>query len=122
MVSILLVEDEKSTVALLTRSLTKAGHTVTAAETGEDGLIKAKATPPPQLILMDMGLPGISGFEAIRKLKADPATKTIPILALTGAVTSGDRDEAYEAGCDAYATKPIDLALLAARVKELTGS
>jgi len=120
MVSILLVEDEASTVMLISKALTKAGHTVAAAPSGEEGLAKAK-TAKPDLVIMDMSMPGMSGFEAIRRLKADAATRAIPVLALTSAVTAGDRDEAYDAGCDAFEPKPIDISRLLARVSELTG-
>jgi CheY-like chemotaxis protein len=118
MATILLVEDEKSTVLLLKSAMTKAGHAVTAAESGADALAKVSASRF-DLIIMDMSMPGMSGFEAIRKLKSNPETRAIPILALTGAITAGDRDEAYDAGCDAFENKPIDIARLLARVTEL---
>ncbi|MDX2143505.1 MAG: response regulator [Rhodospirillaceae bacterium] len=117
MATILLVEDEKSTVLLLSSALTKAGHAVTAAGSGVEALTKVK-TAPFDLVIMDMSMPGMSGFEAIRKLKSDPTTRATPILALTGATTAGDRDEAYDAGCDAFENKPIDITRLLARVKE----
>jgi CheY-like chemotaxis protein len=103
---------------LLSRALTKAGYAVASAADGTEGLAKVKAAKP-DLILMDMSMPGMSGFEAIRRLKADPATKTIPVVALTGATTAADRDEAYEAGCDAYEAKPVNIERLLARMKEL---
>jgi CheY-like chemotaxis protein len=121
MASILLVEDEASTVMIISSALSKAGHTVVAAASGGEGLQKAKASSP-QLIIMDMSMPGMSGFEAIRKLKAEPSLQAIPVLALTSAITAADRDEAYEAGCDAFESKPVDFTRLLARVKELTGS
>jgi two-component system cell cycle response regulator DivK len=121
MANILIVEDEKSTVALLTRALTQAGHTVTAAGTGKEAIAKAKAQKP-ALIMMDMSLPEMTGFEATRALKADAATRDIPVLGLSGATTQADRDEAYSSGCEGYVTKPIDMPALLARVKELAGA
>ncbi|MBL8642750.1 MAG: response regulator [Rhodospirillaceae bacterium] len=117
MASILIVEDEKSSAMLITQALTRAGHTVTAATDGADGIAKVKSLKP-DLVIMDMSMPKMNGWQAIRSLKADAATSAIPIIALTGATTAGDRDEAYEAGCDAYENKPIDIPRLIARVKE----
>lgn len=119
MASVLLIEDEKSTVMLVTRALKNAGHDVTAAEDGEDGVAKFKAMRP-DLVIVDMGLPGLSGFEVIRQIRAETSPKKTAVLALTAAITSGDRDEAYEAGCDAYENKPVDLTRLLARITELT--
>ena len=120
MAEILIVEDEKSVVAFLTRALTDAGYTVSAAKNGSEGVARARLTRP-QLILMDMSMPKLNGWEATRQLKADPATSAIPVLALTSAMTAADKDEAYEAGCDGFETKPVDLPRLLGRIKELTG-
>jgi two-component system cell cycle response regulator DivK len=119
MATILIVEDEKSTAALLKRALTDAGHKVTAAANGGDAVEAAKNRMP-DLILMDMSLPKMNGYEATRRIKADAATKHIPVLGLSGATTGEDRNEAHEAGCEAYMTKPINFPLLLKRVAELT--
>jgi CheY-like chemotaxis protein len=121
MAHVLIVEDEKSSVLLMSAALKRAGHTVTAASDGAEGIAKAQSLKP-DLVIMDMGMPKMNGFEAIRALKRDAATKAIPILALTGATTAADRDEAYEAGCDGYESKPIDIQRLLDRVKEFLKS
>jgi CheY-like chemotaxis protein len=118
MATILIIEDDTFTASLLSRALGNAGHQVLTAASGDDGIKLARAQRP-AVILMDMNLPKMNGWEATRALKADAATRAIPILALTSAGTSGDRDEAYEAGCDAYETKPVDILRLLARVREL---
>jgi two-component system cell cycle response regulator DivK len=118
MARILIVEDEVSVVAFLTRLLSPEGHEIVVAKDGVDGVKKASSDKP-DLIIMDLSLPKMNGWDATRKLKADAATKAIPVLALTSAATSADRDEAYQAGCDAYETKPIDLDRLKARITEL---
>jgi CheY-like chemotaxis protein len=119
MSKILIVEDEAFSVALLARALKGAQHVVLTAVDGSDGIAKANADPP-DLIIMDMSMPKMSGFEAIRQLKASTATSAIPIIALTSANTAEDRQEAYEGGCDAYESKPVDIPRLLAHVKELT--
>jgi CheY-like chemotaxis protein len=121
MATILIVEDERFSVALLKEALVRAGYKVIFAKHGADGVAKAKRDLP-DLVIMDMNMPEMTGWEAIRQLKADTATGKIPVIALTSAQTAGDRDEAYEAGCDAYEAKPIDLARILARVKALTGA
>lgn len=119
MAHILIVEDEKSVATFLDRTLTAAGHTTTLAKDGADGLIKAKSGPI-NLVIMDLSMPKMNGWDATRALKADAATWQIPVLALTSAGTSADRDEAYQAGCDAFETKPVDIPRLLERVSELT--
>ena len=119
MATILIVEDEKSIIALLTRVLSQAGHVVTSAANGAEGILKIQREAP-DLVIMDMSMPRLNGWDATRLLKASPATRHIPILALTSAITAEDRMEAYRAGCDAYETKPIDLKRLVTRVADLT--
>lgn len=117
MSTVLIVEDETFTVELLSVVLKKAGHTVAVANDGAEGVAATRKLRP-DLVIMDMGMPTMTGWEAIRTLKADPATRTIPIIALTAATTAEDRDEAYRAGCDAYEAKPIDIARLQERIAE----
>ncbi|MSO97201.1 MAG: response regulator [Rhodospirillaceae bacterium] len=118
MARILIVEDEKSVAAFLQRALKDAGHTVAVAKDGKDGVAQAKASPP-QLVIMDLSMPKLNGWDATRQLKADATAASIPVLALTSAMTATDRDEAYQAGCDAFETKPVDLPRLLARIAEL---
>lgn len=119
MASILIVEDERFSVTLLKEALKKAGHQVSFAKNGAAGVAKAKQDLP-NLIVMDLNMPEMHGFEAIRQIKSDLATGRIPIIALTSALTAQDRDEAYDAGCDAFEEKPIDMPRILARIKELT--
>ena len=122
MAKILVIEDTENNRVLLTRRLKPKGHEVLTADDGERGVALAQAELP-DLILMDVGLPGIDGWTATRQLKSTPATQKIPVIALTAHAMQGDRDKALEAGCDDYETKPIDFnrlfekmdALLAAR-------
>lgn len=118
MAKILVVEDERILAEMLTALLKTANHTTVVAADGESGL-RLAASESPDLILMDMGLPGITGFDAVRRLKADAVTRLIPVLALTGHKTSGDKDDAYQAGVDGYETKPIDQDRLLERIAEL---
>lgn len=118
MARILIVEDDGFTASLLTRILTDGGHEVLRAVDGLQGVAKA-VDDKPDLIVMDLGLPSMNGWDATRTLKTDPKTKQIPILALTANLTPDDREEAYDAGCDAFQTKPIAADVLLARIKEL---
>ncbi len=118
MAHVLLVEDDKATRNLLKAALTNAGHTVGTADDGASGFDEATRQRP-NLIVMDLGLPQVSGYQAIRHLKQHPMTQAIPLLVLSGATTAGDKDEAYEAGCDAYETKPVQIPRFLERVKEL---
>jgi CheY-like chemotaxis protein len=105
---ILLVEDNEMNRDMLSRRLTKRGYDVTVAVDGEQGIDLARTTSP-ELVLMDMSLPGIDGWEATRLLKSEDATRHIPIIAITAHAMAGDRERALEIGCDDYDTKPIDL-------------
>lgn len=121
MPKILIVEDEKSTTFLLKQALSAAGHAVSTATNGEMAVAAAK-TRQPDLVIMDMSLPKMDGWEATRRIKADPATSHIPVLGVSSASTGADRDEAYNAGCAGYMTKPIEVPLLINRIAELTGA
>jgi CheY-like chemotaxis protein len=120
MPKILLVEDQELNRDMLTRRLERRGYRVVTALDGAEGLAMA-VTETPDLILMDMSLPVIDGWEATRRLKSDPATSPIPVIALTAHAMSGDRERATEAGCDDYDTKPIELAGLLTKVQSLLG-
>ena len=120
MAKILLVEDQEMNRDMLSRRLKKRGYEVSIAVDGAEGVEKARAESP-DLILMDMSLPVMDGWEATRTLKADEATQAIPVIALTAHAMSTDREKALEAGCDAYETKPVELPrLLEAMEKLLT--
>lgn len=112
---ILLVEDNEMNRDMLSRRLLRKGFEVVMAEDGALGVQRA-ASEAPALILMDMSLPVIDGWEATRQIKADPATATIPVIALTAHAMAEDRDKALAAGCDDYDTKPIDLERLLAKI------
>lgn len=107
MPKILVIEDTENNRVLLQRRLTLRHFEVLTAEDAEQGLTIAQSQRP-DLILMDVGLPGMDGWTATRRLKADPATKGIPVIALTAHAMPGDREKALEAGCDHYEIKPID--------------
>ena len=118
MPKILVIEDNENNRVLLTRRLKARGHEVLTAEDAEQGLALAQSGLS-DLILMDIGLPGLDGWAATRRLKAHPATQQIPIIALTAHAMQGDREKAAEAGCDAYETKPIDFARLFEKIDAL---
>ena len=118
MPKILLVEDNEMNRDMLSRRLEKRGYTLTLAVDGGAGVALAKSTKP-DLILMDMSLPVIDGWEATKLLKADPATKAIPIIALTAHAMDSDRVQALAAGCDDFDTKPVELTRLLAKIEEL---
>jgi CheY-like chemotaxis protein len=115
---ILLVEDNEMNRDMLSRRLIRRGYEVVMACDGEQGIAMAQ-TEKPDLILMDMSLPVIDGWEATRRVKADEATKAIPIIALTAHAMSDDRDKALAAGCDEYDTKPVDLDRLLPKIQAL---
>jgi CheY-like chemotaxis protein len=104
---VLVVEDDPASLELVAALVEQAGGQILTAEAADAGLELAAAERP-DLILMDLHLPGFSGYEATRTLKADPATARIPVVALTAAAMPGDEEKAREAGCDGYLTKPVD--------------
>ena len=115
---ILYVEDNDDNIYMLERRLKRAGFTVLIARDGAEGVTMAGAELP-DLILMDMGLPVIDGWEATRQLKAAPQTKHIPVIALTANAMSGDREKALAAGCDDFDTKPVELPRLLEKIQAL---
>ena len=119
MTRILLVEDNEMTRDMLARRLARHGYEVVEAADGREALGRARESV--DLVLLDMSLPEMDGWEAARRLKADPATRAIPIVALTAHVMAGDREKALAAGCDAYETKPVDFERLTARIDSLLG-
>lgn len=120
MAKILIVEDNEMNRDMLSRRLQRRGYEVLLAEDGEEG-VAAALRKAPDLVLMDMGLPVIDGWEAARRLKSMEATRAIPIVALSAHAMSGDREKALEAGCDDYDTKPVDLARLLEKIEVLLG-
>ena len=118
MAKILLVEDQEMNRDMLSRRLKKRGYEVAIAVDGAEGVEKARSDSP-DLILMDMSLPVMDGWEATRTLKADEATRAIPVVALTAHAMSTDREKAVEAGCDGYETKPVDLPRLLGTMEKL---
>lgn len=120
MTKILLVEDNEMNRDMLSRRLLRKGYEVVLAVNGEEAVQLATADLP-QLILMDMSLPVIDGWEATRRIKAAAPTAHIPIIALTAHAMAGDRDKAIAAGCDDYDTKPIELERLLGKIESLVG-
>ena len=118
MPKILIVEDDELNRDSLRRLLRRRGFEIVLAVDGEDGIATARAEAP-DLILMDMSLPVVDGWEATRQLKADPAVRATPIIALTAHAMSSDRDKALAAGCDDCDTKPIDLDRLVPKIHAL---
>jgi two-component system cell cycle response regulator DivK len=118
MTKILLVEDNEMNLDMLSRRLVRHGYVVVSAQDGAAGVASA-VSERPHLILMDMSLPVLDGWEATRRLKSDPATRGIPVIALTAHAMTEDREKAMAAGCDDYDTKPIDLPRLLAKIKKL---
>ena len=121
MAKILLVEDNEMNRDMLSRRLQRRGHEVLVAADGADGVTKARDEIP-ALILMDMSLPVLDGWEATRQIKADPATSAIPIIALTAHAMSEDRERAISAGCDDYDTKPVEFPRLIGKIDALLGA
>ncbi len=115
---LVLVEDNELNRDMLTRRLARRGYAVVCAEDGLSALAVV-AREQPSLVLMDMGLPVLDGWEATRRLKANPDTAHIPVIALTAHALSTDREEALAAGCDDFETKPIDLERLVTRIEAL---
>ena len=119
MTKILLVEDNEDNRDMLSRRLERKDFIVALAVDGQDGVNKAKEELP-DIILMDMSLPVMDGWEATKALKASPETGNIPIIALTAHAMSSDREKAIEAGCDDYDTKPVDFKRLIDKIEKLT--
>jgi CheY-like chemotaxis protein len=120
MPKILLVEDNEMNRDMLSRRLERRGYQVVIAVDGQQGVDMAR-TEGPDLVLMDMSLPVLDGWEATRRLKAEASTRAIPVIALTAHAMAGDREKAMEAGCDDYDTKPIELPRLLGKIEELLG-
>ncbi|HEX8422773.1 MAG TPA: response regulator [Pyrinomonadaceae bacterium] len=118
MAKILLVEDNEMNRDMLSRRLARKGYEVSIAVDGQQGVEMAGAELP-DLILMDMSLPVLDGWEATRQLKNSEATRHIPVIALTAHAMSGDRERALEAGCDDYDTKPIELPRLLEKIESM---
>ncbi len=121
MAKILLVEDNEMNRDMLSRRLTRRGYTVVIAEDGQQGVDMA-ASERPDLILMDMSLPVMDGWEATRRIKQSEATKSIPVIALTAHAMSEDRDQALAAGCEDFDTKPVELDRLLEKINRLLGA
>ena len=117
---ILYVEDNDDNIYVVRNRLGRAGFTILVARDGEEGVAMA-TTEKPDLILMDLRLPALDGWEATKRIKAEAATRHIPILALSAHAMTGDRARALAAGCDDYETKPIDFARLRAKIDALLG-
>ncbi|HEY1173571.1 MAG TPA: response regulator [Verrucomicrobiae bacterium] len=118
MAKILLVEDNEMNRDMLSRRLERRGYAVVMAVDGNEGVAKAQSENP-DLILMDMSLPVLDGWEATKLIKSFPVTSKIPVIALTAHAMAGDREKALEAGCDDYDTKPIELPRLLEKVEAL---
>ncbi|HNQ87718.1 MAG TPA: response regulator [Verrucomicrobiota bacterium] len=121
MARILLVEDNEMNRDMLSRRLARSGHTVICAVDGQEGL-EAAARERPDLILMDMSLPVLDGWEATRRLKADAELRGIPVIALTAHAMAADEQRAREAGCDEFDTKPVELPRLLEKIRVLLAS
>ena len=118
MTKILLVEDNEMNRDMLSRRLERKGYAITIAVDGQQA-VEMAAADPPALILMDMSLPVLDGWQATRRIRADDRSKTIPIIALTAHAMQGDEQKAKDAGCDDYDTKPIDLPRLLEKIERL---
>ncbi len=118
MTTILLVEDNEMNRDMLSRRLSKNGFEVIVAVNGQEGVDLALSSKP-DLILMDMSLPILDGWEATRRVKADPATKSIPVIALTAHAMAQDKEKAMAAGCDEFDTKPVELPRLLEKINAL---
>ena len=118
---ILLVEDNEMNRDMLTRRLERKGYEVVIAVDGQAGIDMASSSNP-DIILMDLSLPVVDGWDATRKIKADPSTQSIPVIALTAHAMAGDEQKALAAGCDDYDTKPIELPRLLGKIENLLGN
>ena len=119
-VRILLVEDNEMNRNMLSRRLQRSGYSVVTAENGAQGLALARSEAP-ALVLMDITLPDMDGWEVTRMLRADASTRHLPIIALTARVLISDRAKAFEVGCDDYDTKPVDFSRLIEKIENLLG-
>ena len=117
-IRILYVEDNDDNIYMLRNRLTRKGFTVLIATDGEQGVAMA-TTEQPELILMDLSLPVLDGWEATRRIKAADATKHIPVIALTAHAMAGDREKALEAGCDDFDTKPVEIERLLGKIQAI---
>lgn len=120
MARVLLVEDNDMNRDMLRRRLARLDHEVLLATDGQQAINVTRAERP-DIVLMDLGLPVLDGWSAIRTLKGDAATRKIPIIALTGHVMAADEQRAFSAGCDAFQEKPVDMQALAADIRRLIG-
>ena len=120
MTKILYIEDVENNRILVERGLRRRGYDVLTAVDAEQGLALAAAHQP-ALILMDMGLPGVDGWEATRRLRADERLRTIPVIALTAHAMAGDKERSLAAGCDDYDIKPFDFERLIGKIQALVG-
>ncbi len=118
MAKVLLVEDNEMNRDMLSRRLIRRGFEVVFAVNGQEGVELAKSERP-DIILMDMSLPVIDGWEATRRVKSDETTRRVPVIGLTAHAMSGDREKAIEAGCDDYDTKPVELERLIGKMEKL---
>ena len=121
MAKVLLVEDNEMNRDMLSRRLIRRGFQVVFAMDGQQGVDLARSEQP-DIILMDMSLPVIDGWEATRRVKADDATRSVPVIGLTAHAMAGDREKAIEAGCDDYDTKPVELERLIGKMEKLLGA
>lgn len=118
MARILLVEDNEMNRDMLSRRLARNGHEVLIAVDGEQAIVMTDSEKP-EIVLMDIGLPGIDGWEATRRIRAAPATSALPVIALTAHAMSGERERALDAGCDDFDTKPVDIQRLLGKIEAL---
>jgi len=121
MAKVLLIEDNEMNRDMLSRRLNRRGYDVVFAVDGQQGLDVARSEKP-DIIIMDLGLPVMDGWEATRRVKADDALRNVPVIALTAHTMSGDRERALEAGCDDYDTKPVELDRLIGKIERLLGA
>jgi len=121
MVKILLVEDNEMNRDMLSRRLIRKKFEVVIAVDGVEG-VEMSISEAPDIILMDMSLPVLDGWQATQKIKADPQTKNIPVIAMTAHAMAGDREKCLQAGCDDYDTKPVEFPRLLDKIKNLIGT
>ena len=120
MTKILYIEDNEDNIYMLSQRLGRKGYEVIVARDGSQGVAMARSETP-ALILMDLSLPELDGWEATRQLKSSPETQAIPVIALSAHAMAGDRDRALAAGCDEYDSKPVDLPRLLEKIETLLG-